>query len=562
MNIKNTIKTTNYVATGFVYACASLAQVAPDAGSILREQQKPTLELPTRPAPSIKLEEAARPALKPSAARFALKGFRISGNTAFMQVELLVLVQDYVGKEVSFSDLEAAAARISHYYRERGYLVARAYLPTQDIEDGVVEIAVIEGRFGKINLNNATRVRDGVARGYTESLRGTVVHEPAIERQLLLLDDLAGVGEARATLRPGANVGETDLEVELIGEPPVTGSLEFDNQGNRFSGMNRLTGKLNLLSPLGLGDSFGAWLTKGFDGLEYGRLAYQIPLGGDGLKLGAAYSNTRYRLGRNFVALDASGESDTYTLGVSYPFIRTRGFNLYGQVAYDWRDFQDRIGSTATVTDKHTRLATFTLSGDARDALGEGGVSVFSLAYTGGRLNIETPLARANDDASARTNGHYGKWNLNVLRLQNLGGLLSAYFSLTAQATDKNLDSSEKFILGGANGVRAYPQGEASGDSGYIVTAELRYTATVAALPGVLQPFVFFDSGSVTINENSFAATANHRRLSGAGFGVIWTKANDFQVKITFATRVGSQPSVSSDTDRHTHIWVQAVKYF
>ena len=417
MIIKKSIKTNSYIILISVLANAAQAQVAPDAGTILREQQKPVLELPARPAPSIKLDEPARPALKPSAARFMLKNVRVTGNSVFAQPELIALVQDIIGKEVSFADLDAAAARISRFYRERGYMVARAYLPAQDIRDGVVEIAVIEGRFGKVDLNNKSRVRDGVARGHVNSFPGAAVYEPAIERKLLLLNDLPGVGEARASLRPGAQVGESDLLVELAPAPFASGSVEYDNHGNRFTGANRLTGKLNLLSPLGLGDMLTAQLTKGFNGLDYGRLAYQVPVGGDGFKLGGAFSTTDYKLGKSFSALDANGDSKTYTLNASYPFVRTRNFNLYGQAAYDWRDFQDNVGSTATVTDKSTRVATAMVSGDARDALLGGGITVFSFAYAAGRVNLETPVALAIDSASARTHGHFGKWNVNVLRL-------------------------------------------------------------------------------------------------------------------------------------------------
>ena len=109
-----------------------------------------------------------------------------------------------MGKDVGFADLEQAAARISRYYREHGYMVARAYIPAQTVTtDGVVEIAVIEGRFGKVELDNKSRVRDSVARGYLDAFPGTLVTQPALERKMLLLNDLPGVGEARATLRPG-----------------------------------------------------------------------------------------------------------------------------------------------------------------------------------------------------------------------------------------------------------------------------------------------------------------------------------------------------------------------
>jgi hemolysin activation/secretion protein len=528
----------------------------------LREQQPPVLELP-KPAPAIKVDRPAQPALQPSAVtRFILRSLRISGNTVFGEPELLAVVQDQIGKEVGYPDLETAAARISRYYRERGYLVARAYLPAQEIKDGGVEIAVIEGRFGKINLHNDSRVREDVVGRYTSGLPGSVVSERNLERKLLLLNDLAGVGEARANLSPGARVGESDLTVAVTAAPLISGSVDLDNHGNRFIGTNRLTGRLNLHSPLGLGDALSGLFAKGFTGLEYGRLTYQVPLGGDGLTVGAAYSDVHYRLGKSFSSLDASGESHAYTLNLSYPFIRARNFSLYGQLAQDWRDFEDRLGSTATVTDKSTRATTLTLNGDASNTLLGAGVSVFALAYNSGTVRIETTAALAIDSATARISGRFDKWNLNLLHVQALDERLSVYFSLSLQQASKNLDSSEKFILGGANGVRAYPQGEAPGDSGYLATAELRYALQVPSIPGVLQPFMFVDAGGVTINENPFTAADNKRSLAGTGIGLSWTKAGDFQLKLTLATRIGKQPSVSSDTDRHTVGWVQAIRFF
>ena len=188
-------------------------------------------------------------------------------------------------------------------------------------------------------------------------------------------------------------------------------------------------------------------------------------------------------------------------------------------------------------------------------------MTVFSVSYSGGRINIESPGARVVDDASARTQGHFDKLNFNLLRLQSLGERLSAYMSLAAQKGSKNLDSSEKFLLGGANGVRAYPQGEASGDTGYLATLELRYVLNWPAAPGVLQPFAFVDAGGVTLNENPFAAGNNRRNLAGGGLGLSWARANDFQVKLTVARRIGSE-RVLSDSDDRMRGWLQAIKYF
>ena len=207
-------------------------------------------------------------------------------------------------------------------------------------------------------------------------------------------------------------------------------------------------------------------------------------------------------------------------------------------------------------------LASFNLYGDARDELRGGAVTVFSASYSNGSINIESPTPRAQDDASARTQGQFGKLNFNLLRLKSLSERLSTYLSLAVQKASKNLDSSEKFLLGGASGVRAYPQGEASGDSGYLATLELRYVLNAPALPGVLQPFAFVDAGGVMLNENPFTAGVNNRRnLAGGGLGLSWARTNDFQLKLTVATRIGSE-RVQSDSDDRTRGWLQAIKYF
>lgn len=534
----------------------------PDAGSTLRDLERPAIELPRRLPPDIQIEQPVQPALKPGPdVRFNLKAFRVTGNTVFAESELLAPVAGLVGRDVGFSDLEEAAARVTRFYRESGYTVARAYLPAQDIRNGVVEIAVLEGRFGKVGIQNRSRVRDGVILAYLEPLQGRLVEERSFERKLLLLYELPGIGDPRASLKPGAKVGESDLALELDPGPAATGSIELDNYGNRFTGANRYTAQANALSPTRSGDLLTLRTTRGDPGLEYGRIAYQLPLGGDGLRVGAGYSRTDYRLGRDFSALEANGSATSASGFASYPFVRSRAFNLYGQAGYERRDLEDRVDATATVTDKNVNVVTFTLSGDSRDDVGGGGVSVFSLTYASGNLDIETPSAKALDEASARTDGGYNKWSLSLLRNQRLNERFSLYVSATGQKAGKNLDSSEKFVLGGANGVRAYPQGEASGDTGYVFSAELRYAFAAAPLPGTLQLAGFVDTGEITINENPFAAGDNRRRLSGGGAGLTWFGPGNLQSRLMIARKIGDA-AATSGTNRDTRVWMEAIKYF
>lgn len=566
--MKNSIKSISYVASSGV-AClagnAALAQVQPDAGTLLRELAPPALTIPQRVVPPVKVDEPVRPAMKPDATRILLKQLRVTGSTVIGAAELELLVRDVPGKEVGFADLDAAAARITKHYRDRGYMVARAYLPAQDIRDGVVEIAVLEGRYGKVLLDNRSRVRDGSLRGILEPdvAAGLPVHGANLERKILLMHDLAGVQEARSMLRPGTRVGDADLSLEIIAAPLFSGSVEIDNHGNRFTGANRVSAQVNAASPMGLGDHLSLRAAKSINGMDYGRFAYTVPVGGSGARVGMSFSASNYELiGQNFASSGVNGDSRNWTANASYPVVRGTDRNLYLQLAHDWRSFEDRTFTTGIVNEKRTRVATVTMSGDVRDGFLGGAINVYSVSVHAGNVDIRSPAQLTADAASARTQGRFTKMSFNALRLQTLNEFLQLYAAIAGQKAGKNLDSSEKFILGGVQGVRAYPQGQTTGDSGVLGTLELRATTKVPHLPGVVQPFVFVDAGHVTVNAQPFAVATNTQRLSGAGLGVTWSRANDFQVKLMVAGRTGRQVSNASDTDRHVRGWLQIIKQF
>ena len=502
-----------------LYGGSVLAQTAPapNAGQVLRDlQQTPSPAVP-QAVPLQRIDESAPP-VPGDQAKVLVKSVVITGNQEIPSAELQPLVASLVGSEQTLAQLNAAARRITAYYRSKGFAVARAYLPAQDITDGTITISVIEGRISSYRVSNTSLLSDATANAYIGEVKtGDVIRSENIDRGLLLLQDTPGVSSSRATLQPGASVGTSELLIEVNPASRYNGSVVLDNYGSRYTGEYRVGANLNLASPLGRGDqlSFSA-LTSG-SGLNFGRLAYQIPVGSDGLRVGAAYFDTRYKLGKEFAALLANGTARSTSVFAAYPFIRSQMRNLSGTLSYEDKNLNDRVDSTATQTGKKIGVASLGLSGNMQDALWGGGISSFDLSLVMGKLAIQSPTALTIDSASARTNGSYNRVSYSLNRLQRLSNstLLAAGFS--GQFAGKNLDSSEKFSLGGLNGVRAQPQGEASGDEGFRGSIELRQAFT----PNI-QGTRFYDFGSITkINKTPFgAAAANSRNLSGAGFGV------------------------------------------
>lgn len=536
------------------------AQQAPDAGSQL--QQIPPAPVPQKTIPKIEVEPRSTPAIPDAdSVKIIVNTLRVSGAQAYSETDLLAVSGFTPGSELSLADLRGMAAKIADYYHRNGYFVAQAYLPAQDIKNGSVTIAVIDGQYGQITLHNQTGLSDHLASGILDGLHsGDPVTSEPLESRLLMLSDLPGVN-VKSTLVPGASMGTSDLVVDLAPGPRVSGSIDADNAGNRYTGENRIGATVNLNNLAGHGDVASLRALTSGPGLNYARASYQMQFGK--ARAGVAYSVLDYKLGREFEALGANGTVRIASIFGSYPLIRSRSNNLYAGLTYDDKTFQDRVNSTSTVTDKKAQVLMPSLYGDQRDGLGGGGISSYSLTWFTGNIDIETPAARAIDAQTARSNGHFDKLGFTAMRLQRVTDSVSLYAAINGQFAAKNLDSSEKMELGGMYAVRAYPEGEAYADEGYVLTLEARLALPKfsEAMPGQVQLIGFVDTGSVRTHKNPWAAGPNSRTLSGAGVGVSWAESNNFMVRAYYAHKLGSEVATSAP-DQSGRFWIQAVKYF
>jgi hemolysin activation/secretion protein len=533
--------------------CSAGHAAPPDAGTLL-QTIKPAPAPPRQDTGALP-EQPVRPAIKLDATlRFVVKAIRITGAKALDETTLQRLVADAIGKELTLADLQKYAGRITRRYHEAGYPLARAYLPAQEIRDGMVEIAILEGRLAKLNVQNDSRLTDAQVAARLSTLKeGEAINGGTLERSLLLLDDLPGV-DVKSTLKPGASVGTTDLDVRVAARSPYSAALSLDNYGNRSTGDLRLGANATAGNLARLGDTLSVNTVAAND-LAYGRLAWQTPVGSQGTQLGAAWAGMRYRLGEEFAKLDAHGTAGIGSLYLLHPFVRSRATNISAQVDYDHKELEDDVDATGTVSKKRLDLGAFGLSGDHTDGLGGGGRTNWSATWTTGRLGLD-PASQRIDDAGHQTEGGYDKFSGSLGRQQNLprGFLLDA--RLQAQAACQNLDSSEKMTLGGSQGVRAYPEGEAPSDDAWLANLELRH--------GFLtnwQATLFYDAAQGRLNHKSIAGDGDdEERLSGTGLGLAYNRPDGLSLQLGVAWRTGPQPT--SDTDRTPRVWAQAVKRF
>lgn len=530
------------------------AQDRPDAGRAIQDLDPGTLQLPEPQRLELNLPDAPADAPTPGGPTLEVKEFTFEGNQAISDAALQEALMELTGRTLSLGELQEAAHRVTRLYRERGYPLARAYVPAQEIDGGVVRIAVLEGRLGEVEVSNTAGLRGAALNPLNALKSGEAVRSSDLERSLLLLQATPGI-EVRSTLRPGSQTGETDLLVALSEGRRLTGRVEADNHGNRYTGQYRLSGSLYGNNLLGLGDQLSLRAMATNEEQYYGRLAWQLPVGPWNTQLGASYSHLAYELGKDFSDLDAYGTARIASVYAIQPLMRSRTFNLDARLQYDHKRLQDNIKALDQRYGKRSEVTTLGVAGDSRDGLGGGGITRFALSWSVGQLRIEDPQQRLIDDLTAQSRGSFQKVEASVLRLQRLTDRWSLLGQAQAQWAHDNLDSSEKMSLGGANGVRAYPQGEATGDQGWLTRLELRY-----AVAQNWQASTFVDHGEVRINRRPWTDEGNRRSLSGAGLGLGWADGG-WQAQASVAWRVGGEKAASAP-DRNPRLWVQVGRDF
>jgi len=505
--------------------------------------------------PQIEVNQAEQAVPAPSdQTKIHVETISITGQDIYSEAVLAPLVQDACGKDLTLGELEVYARRITQYFREQGYLVARAIIPAQTIENGAVTIQVLIGQFDQIQVRNDSALRQtAIDRVLSPLKSGDYIQQETLERTLLLLSATDGISN-KATLTAGGKPGTSNLVISLTDTAKATGHAYIDNHGSRYTGKNRFGFNYNFHNLSGRGDTLSLGTILGKDMDDYS-LSYQLPTGGQGAKLGVGFSRSHYTLGEQFADLDASGVAKTTSIYESFTLRRSRDFNLTARIGFDHKELEDRISYFGSNSRKSADIWRIGVSGDSRDNLGGGGYNSFGLTFSLGQLVMDSADAVIND-SSAHTAGHYNKTNLNLYRIQSVNNRLNLHLSFAGQLASKNLDSSEKISLGGPSGVRAYPVNEASGDEGYVATGELRWN-----LPDPrVQLTAFVDSGHVTLNKNPWTKDTNSRTLSGAGLGFIFNRPGDYALRLDYAWKLSSSDAVS-DTDHAGRFWLQGVKY-
>ena len=542
----------------------------PDSANLPRVDTQPAFPNTSNPVIE-KKEELSYPAALPESAGVKVKvsHFKFTGNTNISNNQLLLLLNDYKDQSLGIKELNKMTVLITDYYRQQGFMLAQAYLPEQDITQDSLEIAIIEGYLGELKLKTSGQLDEAfLQRMASNGLESSAaIRESNLVRNVTLINSLPGLS-ASSQLTPGRDVGYSDVEINVDAKPRFSGFLTANNYGNRYTGREVLGASLFLNNLAGRGDRLNLNLkTSSGAGQRSAQVGYVVPVLDSGSMLNLSTGYLDYKLGGQFSSLGAKGDSYYVSALLDQPVLRSRLLNITSRYGVTYKDISDEVSSFNL--DNHRGIGAIELGlfGDWRNT-GFNGFNQLGLNLKLADVNFKNTLAKNLDSTGANTAGNFIKYNLFASHLQPITTDFNLRLMGEYQGTSKNLDSSEKLSVGGANRWREFADIPTSADRGLIVGAEVRRAmlpiAALANAPTFLQtmemsPYVFYDYSRGNINHNALTSD-NHVRSSHYGIGVDAILAKKWILDLTASHQNSRIDGLASEAE--TRAWVQVQMEF
>ena len=484
--------------------------------------------------------------------RFTLAGITVEhGDMKLSDKAMTKGLKEYIGREIGKEELNKAVGFVTAYARKHGYPAAAAYIPNQTAVNRKLTINIEPGRYGKIKLDNESGLRSQIAKGIINGLKeGDIIKKRSLETALYNLRDLFGV-EAIGILSPGDKPGTSNLTVRMVDGKKNSLILYAENYGNQSAGRYRYGLQEILHNSFDTGEKINLGFLVSNQRQHNYNINYEMPIGHSAAKAGIGFSRSDYEPGNVFRTFGAKGRASTYSLYGRTPIWNTFASSFFVTYGYNYRDITDELTRYNFSWKKHSHAFNVGAEGVLR---GKTDKISYNVNITTGTLTPTSAAAELIADAGG-TKGHFTKGTFDLVGVHEFGKGFDVMMKLSGQKSANNLDSSEHIYLGGAHGVRAYPQGEASGDEGIIGSAEFRYHTPLKGLT----LSIYYDAGHVRIGKSG---GEGNMTLKGWGLGLAYTRPGDLFARLDYASRIGSDELMSQDAKSRRRIWFMIGKIF
>lgn len=540
-------------ATGSLSHAASPTPQPIDSGQIQRQVDSlpsvtPTTQGLSDPSPNI-------PAADLSQHSFLLAAVLIEGSTVYSSQDFIAYYERYLGQRVTVADLVKIAGAITRHYRNAGYFLSYALLPSQQIEHGIVRIRVVEGYIAHVNVaTNSDSLSKTIDAIFHPVLLDKPLHRLTLDKAFDDLRLLAGLTYKPQLTQRTAPIGAYDLALNSQ-QKKLGGGISIDNHGVDHLGPIQGTASLQLHDLAGFHETYylNMSTTNDTDELQNYTLGTSWPLNHSGTRIFAQASKTTARPGDRFAELEIVSRNKTALVGVHFPLRNTPSDTIYTGVSLSIDRAKTEVSGVTRLENNLTNLAVSIrhekwYTERTRHGLGLSVIQGLNAANSA----VSDSLSQSGPGAPDYTTLHLDY----VYQHRFISGLsLSMLFD--GQYANETLPSLKRYGVGGSTFGRGYDSSEILGDSGLAGRIDLAYINHLTINDWKLSPYGFYDGGVVW----QHTPTNNDRRKSLASFGIgVRIVVNQFSAYLEAAkplTRV-----VANEGNRNTRLFGGVAYYF
>ncbi len=458
---------------------------------------------------------------------------------------------------LGIDELQGIAAEVARYYRHHGLILAQAYIPPQTIRDGVVNLRVVEGRLGQVQVEKPQRYTVVQLTRPFAGLVGQPVAKQRVEEALLLLSDYPGL-RSFGVFRPGNEPGTTNLVISVLEERRVEARLHADNYGSQYTGEYRTRADLIINNPFKAQDRLFAHISRTFqpDNGLYGGLGYERSAFGPRNTFGVSYLDNAYDMGGILEPFGLTGTTRMVDFYGRRQFARSHRWNSFGVLRFvrksvtldvaEGRDTADELSvfSAEFGFDRRSVDGRSYQSGWLQFSQGLEGI----LGSMGGSNDPDTATANRRGGSGEYASSQFSKLSADYQYWYDIDQTHSLRLVMRGQYSADLLTSIEQFSMGGPGSVRAYINAEYLADTGYSLSLEWLLRAPgFAQWPAfagkrwgeILQFVLFADTAQGWLND-PLASDRENVSLHGVGGG-LRLYAGVFSMRIEIATPVGDE---------------------
>ncbi|MGB9430080.1 MAG: ShlB/FhaC/HecB family hemolysin secretion/activation protein [Gammaproteobacteria bacterium] len=470
-------------------------------------------------------------------------------------------------KGLTIGQLQDVANVVTKYYHDRGYFLARAIVPAQEVNDGVVHVRVLEGRLEKVVPTGNKYYSSAVLTKPFQPLMGKLVTVKQTEDALLTLAQYPGLS-AFGVFHPGDFVGTTDMVVNVQQEHPYDATVRADNDGTEFTGRNRLIATVDWNNPTGDADLFRVTALKTFapDNGLFGDLRYEHPFYDPANTAAVDISRNTFDVsGSGVTPGTIGGISKIAVLSLQRAFMRSREQNIIGTFDLSRKRADTQfLGNTIGRDDM--AVLGFQLNYDSiNSAWGIINTSSIRLERgLSGVLGVPSDSEIENRQVSPPpsrfgANGQpalpdFTRLTIDYQLFKSLPANQAILFRFDGQYSPNMLTSLEQFVIGGPDSVRAVPTSQFLTDKG--VFGSLEYSVRAPGFAdkpafagftwGQVLRFRIFTDAAIGILNNPVNPITKRIAVEGNGVGVEFTWPGKFTANLQWAhLNGGARPGVS-----------------